>query len=579
MNMNLRRRNAETGTVAIVVALSATMIFALAALAVDLGSGFARKRDIQTQADLATLAAAAKLPYSVSRKAAIEAAATAYATKNQVAGQDTATWDFADANRLNGYIEYEGANKLRLFAPTSRVDFWLAPAAGLADGMDVSAVAAAQIESPGVGLPFFISTACGWGQQTILDATAGPSIPPTYVPTLTPTSNPASTVKIKSVSYTPNPVPYPVVPSTVGITIETTSGSGLTDVKEVGFTTEDGVHFTRPINVKGGTTTFDVPLTVLALEKVWWVRLLEDGKKSAPDRWTSSDNAEPFIVGNPTSSIPSASCDSKNSGNFGSLDLSRNDVGQPSRYLVENMALGLQHDLARFPPPLPVPPAGCASDSDAEMDTGTPVEGQLVNCLETDTGSDLAQKATDAFITGTAQGSPARLSATDHPTRAGCDPNEGSSNRVLGDISGDPAINNDVLSCFLKPGVKVGDVTQPSCTGSCVNAISDDIFESPRFFWIPVLHADPSGGAGSYAIVDFRGVFITAQDDNATFADPLPAANPDNGITMSTNGKQIEKIKIRAINPLALPEFSGDPGPGNTVPYLGSGTKVVRLVE
>lgn len=561
--MTRSRSRRDRGTVAVVVALSATMIFALCALAVDMGSAFARKRDIQTQADLAVLAAAAKLPRS-GNEAAIALAATTYAGQNRVQGQNVLSWNFTDADRTNGFIEYVGENKLRLFAPQSQVDFFLAPVAGLPNGMKVSAAAAAEIRSPGRGLPFFVSQTCGWGLQTILDQTSGPTIPPTP-PSLSPSSSQDANTKIESIS----PQSVGTSPPATSMTVTATTNNGMNGVNLVGFTTESGDHETVAVTGSGQSVTVGVPSGVLGKTAVWWVRVRE--KVGSNDRWSSSDNAKPFVVGDPAAGIPAGSCDSKNSGNFGSLDLSRNDVGQPSRYLVENMAKGVQHDFTYYPKPYP-PPNPCSGQAAAVMDNGAPVEGRLLNCLTTDTGSDLAQKATDAFISGTAQGTPGRLRVN---TATGCDPNGGNSQRTMSAMAGSPTINNDVLSCFLAPGVTVGDVTKP--TGAPADAVSAAIFDSPRFFWLPVLVTDPSGGAGSYAIVEFRPVFITAQADNATKASPAAGPNPDNGITMSTNGKSIEKIKVRAINPNSLPGFSSSGG--STIAYLGVGTKIVRLVE
>lgn len=563
--MSTKRSRKEQGTVAIVVAVGATMIFALCALGVDLGNGFARKRDIQTQADLAALAAAVHLPHSASTESAIFDAATDYATWNEVLGQDTTTWNFSDADKTNGYIEFVGVNKLRLLAPRSHVNFVLAPAAGLPNGMDVSAVAAAEIQTPGKGLPFFVSDSCGWGLETILDATSGPPVPPGYVPTLDPSSTPASSSKIHVISPSAAPLNAP----TTSMTLTATTNNGFDGIDKVGFTTESGDHETVDVTGSGDTLLITVPPDVLTTEAIWWVRV----HKASTDRWSASDNAKTFVVGDPDA-VVDGSCDSKNSGNFGSLALSRDDVGQPSQYLVENMALGIQHGLDAYPIPRPVPPDGCEGRPEAVTDTGTPIDSQLLNCLVTDTGSDLAQAATDAFIKGTAQGSPARLGGVD--TAPGCDPDEGSNERTV-HTSGNPntfKINDDVLSCFIEAPYTVGDVTKAS--GAPANVISEDIFDSPRFFWIPVLVADPAGGANSYAIVDMRPVFITAQDDAATKDSPLPALNPENGIEMSANG--IEKIRIRAINWKSLPEFTGDPAEGS-IPYIGFGTKVVRLVE
>lgn len=569
--MKRERSRREDGTVAVIVAMSATMIFALCALGVDLGSAFARKRDIQTQADLAALAAGANLPRSAASEPLIEAAANSYAVENSVQGQDTATWNFADTDTSNGFIEYVGTNKLRLFAPKSRVDFWLAPAAGLPNGMDVSALAAVEILSPGKSLPFFISTTCAWGEQTILDQTSGPTLPPGPPPVLTPDSTPNASVNIASI----DPTNVALNAGTVNMTVTSTTNNGMNNVNRVGFTREGGLghEFVDVSGATGDQIVVQVPPAVVNTEAVWWVRL----RQGPQDRWSDSSNAKPFVVGDPLGP-PAASCDSKNSGNFGSLDLSRTDVLQPARYLVENMALGIQHGLDKYPPPAPVPPANCAGLPEAETDTGTVVEGQAINCLETDTGSDLAQKATDAFIIGTDVGSPPRLDAdTSEVNGFGCSPTEGTSRREFDAINGDPGINDDVLSCFLRDDVSVGDVTGPTITNSDKYSIDKAIFDSPRFFWIPVLVADPSGGAGSYGIVDFRAVFITEQDDDAENDDPQASTN--NGIEMSSNGRQIEKIRVRTINPLALPEFSVDLGPDNTIEYTGAGTKIVRLVE
>src|SRR6476469_1340369 len=54
----LRRRRDEVGSIAIIFALTVTMMFVLAALTVDLGSAFMQKRDRQKDTDLATLAGA-----------------------------------------------------------------------------------------------------------------------------------------------------------------------------------------------------------------------------------------------------------------------------------------------------------------------------------------------------------------------------------------------------------------------------------------------------------------------------------------------------------------------------------------
>lgn len=582
--MSKRRSRHERGTVAIVVALSSTMLFALCALGVDLGNGFARKRDIQTQADLAALAAAAYLPADLvndANNADIYDAATEYATRNKVAGQVTATWDFSDADKTNGYIEFVGANKLRLYAPTSRVNFALAPAAGLPNHMNVSAVAAAEIRSPGKSMPFFVSQSCGWNDQTILDQTSGAPAPG-YVPTLDPTSSPTSNAKIQIIN--PTSAAKNATPPTMVLTA--TTNNGFDNVDQVGFTAEGADashHFPAPIvSGSGNSLTVTVPNGVMLQDRVWWVRVHKTN-----GRWSSSDNAKSFVVGDPGAD---GSCDSKNSGNFGSLALSRNDVNS-SRYLEENMAQGIQHGMDSYPAPYP---ADCSTTiPPAVLDSGTPVDGRLLNCLVTDSGADLQQRATEAFITDTRQGTPAKLAVDGDTNKTGrytkpdgfdylTNCHGAPSDRPI-DVTGpgpDVPINNDVLSCFITGDdalgnpVTVGAVSAP--TGAPEHVISSAIFDSPRFFWLPVLVDDPSGGrSGSYAIVEFRPVFITDQPDTASRAAPSIDGENNNGIEMASGN--VEKIRVRAINYESLPEFTGDMV--HTIDYVGVGTKIVRLVE
>lgn len=578
--MMTRHRN-DRGTVAVVVALSSTMIFAVCALGVDLGNGFARKRDIQTQADLAALAAAAHLPADLaddSNNSDIYDAATKYATQNRVAGQVTATWNFSDADETNGYIEFVGANKLRLFAPTSRVDFALAPAAGLPDHMNVSAVAAAEIRSPGRSMPFFVSESCGWNDQTILDQTSGAPAPD-YVPVLAPTSSPASSTNLDRLSQSSaekGATPF-------WLTVFSQSASGMNGVDRIQFGV-DGAPETSNISIPtvGAGNQASVLLTsaILNTDQIWWVRI----HKVPSNRWTAPEDALPFVVGDPDAD---GSCDSKSSGNFGSLMLSRAAPSVAAHWLEENMALGVQHGLESYPAPFP---ADCSTSvPPAVLDSGTPVDGRLLNCLKTDGGADLQQKATRAFISDTLGGSPAVLAVDGETNKTGvynepegfdyCDdaasPAPPTDREI--DINGpgaDVPINNDVLSCFITTNDSVGAVS--AFSGAPDNVISDAIFDSPRFFWLPVLVDDPSHGvSGSYAIVEFRPVFITDQPDDARRTQPTIEVEGNNGIQMASGN--IEKIRVRAINYESLPEFTGDMV--NTIAYTGVGTKIVRLVE
>ena len=155
---------------AIVVALSALMLMAFGALAVDLGNAWARKRAIQTSADLAALAGAGGLPSTLdARRVAID-----YLRRNPVQGASLAactltTWSTPcwdnDSDETNGEIEFfddtdndgrvefdanhdgnrvdteqvtsASATVIRVVPPGHKVDFGLAGAVGF-DSVDVT---------------------------------------------------------------------------------------------------------------------------------------------------------------------------------------------------------------------------------------------------------------------------------------------------------------------------------------------------------------------------------------------------------------------------------------------------------
>jgi hypothetical protein len=102
--------------------------------------------------------------------------------------------------------------------------------------------------------------------------------------------------------------------------------------------------------------------------------------------------------------------------------------------------------------------------------------------------------------------------------------------------------------------------------------ISDAIYDSPRFGYVPVLPVQPAnGGSKKYQIIDFRACFITDQPASAVKGDP---PNTGNGIVTDTNG--IRSIEVIFLNPDALPN---PPVKNGTINYVGSGEKVPLLVN
>ena len=82
-----RRRRDESGAVAVLVALLAVVLFASAALSVDLGNAWARKRTVQKQVDVSALAAGWMLPLTAANRTAVVDEVATYLEENRTTGQ------------------------------------------------------------------------------------------------------------------------------------------------------------------------------------------------------------------------------------------------------------------------------------------------------------------------------------------------------------------------------------------------------------------------------------------------------------------------------------------------------------
>jgi hypothetical protein len=133
-------------------------------------------------------------------------------------------------------------------------------------------------------------------------------------------------------------------------------------------------------------------------------------------------------------------------------------------------------------------------------------------------------------------------------------------------------VNNDTLTCFfLNSTTKVADVEDNTYTLTGP-AISDAIYNSPRFGYVPVLPVQPTnGGSNKYQIIDFRACFITDQPATAMKGD---APSATNGIITDTNG--VHSVEVIFLNPAALPN---PPVVNGTINYTGSGPKIPVLVN
>jgi hypothetical protein len=559
----MTRRRSEQGATAVLVALMASALFGIGAIAVDMGQAYALRRDLQTNVDLAVMAAAGELNGELADggRASARAAAERYLTTNEVTGQIPWHLDL-DApdprNDRSGYLQFDAdgnAWKIRLYAPKVNVDLGLANIFGPAvAGIRVPANAAAEIRSPGTSMmPMYaVGGGCDYGDETISDE---PSTPTTrVVPPLLPTTDPAFNAATFAIS------PTEVSGSSAYPLPMTLSGTGLDRVTQVGFTTAGGDHFIvdddgdgNDFTISGSTSiTLDsVPSDVLAQEDFWFVRVFRDGT------WSQTATAQMFTVGD------RLYCSGSTSGNFGSLRVPRTD-SPPSQWLERNIVLGVEPDLAVHPsPPLD---HNCKGDPSPTVESERgPVDG--TNCLATDPGF-----PTEALTDGLITGSGSALGRLDAETTSGCG-RGGTSDRTVATSTGEK-LNDDLLTCFI-----TNDTTRISqlVTGSAENVLSADIFGSPRFFWIPVISTEPSAGASArYPIVDLRAGFITDQPLIASRLYPYESfVSPYAGVTFHSN--QVSSLKVVLFDADALPETAAPTG--DEVAYTGSGTRVLTLVE
>ena len=586
------RRRSESGATVVLVAVMAVLIFSVGAMAVDLGNAFARKRDSQSQADFSALAGASKLPAtatscpgsrpSASSPAVLEV--VKYLTLNAPnsdgetppsAAQLAA--DLVDCNDENGEVSFPTNYRIRVVTPPSVVDFGLASViASEFQNTKVRAAATVQIKSPGTAvMPVYAVAGCDYGPQTITDPAAGQASNP-VVPELADNDAETNGVVLTSITATPSPVQ--VGSTTTQLQVD---GTGLGPSTKVGFFRTAGspaptlVTVAVPpavVSAQGSQRWINltVPTSVTSVEAVWYVRVMD-----ASGKWSARADAQPLRVGNAVLECLGAA----NDGNFGTLKIPRKDVADNTvnGWLPTNMARGLQPplSLAVYPNPATAP-ATCGPSPAVVSDKDHLREG--TNCLDTDTGLP-ANAATAGMITGVTgtAASPGRL---DRATTPGCGANSADRNARwdtgIGKGSSTYTINDDLLTCFLtNSSTTLDTIVQPSYSGPAV--LSAKIFASPRFMWVPVLKVQPvNGSSQKYSIVGFRPGFLTDQPLTATKANmALGTTTAHNGLTIQNNS--IQTMKVMFFNVAALPETADASMP--TTPYLGSGTKIITLVD
>ena len=198
-----------------------------------------------------------------------------------------------------------------------------------------------------------------------------------------------------------------------------------------------------------------------------------------------------------------------NQGNFGTLLLDHAGYNGWDSVGAANVALGLTNSLSIYPT------GGLADGTCSSAQTQTVLwNADGTNCVDTDTGMS-SKVATGGFlgIGSAAPGGGQYLLKPNGKTTCGTGGTEATTVKL------GQTINNDTLSCFfISPTTHVSDVDYGGYSGTPL--ISNSIYDSPRFAYVPVLKVQPAnGGSKKYQIIDFRACFITDQPGSAVKGD------------------------------------------------------------
>lgn len=560
----------EQGAVAVLVALLSIVLFAVAALAVDLSNAFVRKRDAQAQADFAALAAGQELGSETSGAVPPDAvqAVLDYFNENQPQDDRSPSLSLSlgqltDGSDSNGEVKFANGG-LQVVTPPAQVDFSFARVISNQSSLEVAASATVRLRSPGSVPPLFIPADCAEGTVDIKASNYNPNAP-TFDPA---SSNGGSVAKLDTTD------PLTVdggVPTTVTLFGERFATGMSVDFfheasgDRVPVDTSQSIATTSVVlDAAGDEATVELPPKVYNVPGTWYIRV-DNGNGYSKDSVT-------IVVGSPTA--PPEGCGVKSTGDFGYLDSPRKLVTQLADAGALNLAEGLDHALEPFGSALPPR----VTDS-CNGNGGTPYPGAVLdnvsqdgnNCVAVKTGMN-TDVVTDGLIVGgtTSEGAfEGRLAKT--LTLPNCDRNGGTDSP---DRLGVPT-NDDVLSCFLASGVSVGDITAASLSSTAEKSISSRIFDSPRFMVVPVIDYGVNPQNGYYPIKGFAPVFIT---------DEGVASTKGNSYATSTNGVIIQQSKVVGmrvvvINPDALPEAASASSSASTIPYLGFGTRIIQLID
>jgi Flp pilus assembly protein TadG len=568
------RRN-ESGAIALISGLVSVVLLVVAAFVVDIGGTWARRGNLQQQADDAALFAAESLPANdAGSQAKVARQAAWYIACHPVQGQaqlssipdcpgdvtvpSAALDTYATKLLADGMVTFPDHNQVSVTTPPARVDFAFGQMAG-AKGTVQQKTASARVQSPGNLEPFGLSLNCLLTVANNLPGSLGTTVsdvlplnyfapgPLTKDTTQAKWKTSLSTsTSIKTSSITPTQVTQgTLTPPTFTVT-----GSGWTTLSQVkvsfvlGDTNDLDLTKSKTVDVPmvaanltslglTATATGVLPSQVVSNAGNWHVKVavMQGGN------WVYSNQDAVLTV---TLNQPLA--DSLGCGRL--LKSPRNlQDGTPGNLRL-NLQESLDHGVTKHPslatlnpPDLTVDgvlsalggPNGIFQCTDAGANVkdtaGNLSAGKVPNCMVLAQGSSTYAEFTDGMLApestvtlpdGTSKQVAGRLVCT---TRRPCArsytmPQFGS--RQFNDDRFEDFVTHDSLlnsAVFFNLSTYVNDGV-PVVTPK--NALDPAIYSSARFFWVPVLSTAlaptaNANDAGAYPILTFRPVFITQQ--------------------------------------------------------------------
>ncbi|MCW2842518.1 MAG: hypothetical protein JWN22_434 [Nocardioides sp.] len=568
-----RGRDDERGAIAVITAVASVLLFAVAALTVDIGNAWAVRGLLQVQADSAAVYAADALPVTTSGSSAASSQLTvakrvAYQVVcHPVRGQrsanpampatcpssptDTSLNSYAQSLLDSGAVSFPTTTQVTVVSPTARVDFGLGAVAG-ADGTTEAKTATARVYSPGTAAPIALSLQCALSAAGTVPGfgdLASSTVPLNYV--AAGALGPASSAEPDSATTLAN-----LQPGAAGNILGALTPASTTQ----GSTAAVSTSLTFPSTVAGsaaalggtyslrfyrGTDHYDtasvgytaagaspvtIPTTVRDTAGTWYVQanVAPSAPAGGSARWTTAGSHQTFTVNPPAGLTSLTAC-----GNL--VDSPRADTNNTvgaAGALRKNIVEGLDHALTTHPALVTLsPPAtvnatsvvgvlnsglvNCTSSPSSVSDTDATRSEPLANCVTVATDGARATEFTEGFVGDTTGAFKGRLNCSVDPTSCahGSFALSGFPGQTYNDDTlTDYAAHAGLLSSTLFWGLSTYLTDEVPAVTPPSSALDSDLYESPRFMWVAVASRTVGAtGCTQCPVLTFRPLFITQQ--------------------------------------------------------------------